>query len=302
MARIVVVGSGVVGAATGHSFVQRGHDVRFVDIDPERVSSLRAQGFVATRELVLSSEETIVLVALPTPAAGREGYDLSALVEGLEAVGAALGASAGRHVVVVRSTVPPFTTDRTVAPTLGRTSGKQPGVDFGVAYAPEFLREATASEDARTPWMTVIASRDASVRATLGGLFAPLGGELRSFDDPVVAEVIKITHNAFNAAKISFWNEMWRLCQALDIDADAVADVVSRSAEASTNPDYGIRGGFSFGGSCLPKDLEGLLGFARSLGIDLPLVAAIQTENQLMAEHSDVDRVLRETQDVAATE
>jgi len=122
--------------------------------------------------------------------------------------------------------------------------------------------------------------------ARLIELFDPLGGELLTFTDPAVAEFIKVVHNVFNAAKISFWNEMWQLCQALGIDADAVATTVARSAEGSFNPDYGIRGGSPFGGPCLPKDLEGMLGFARNLGVDVPLLRSVRQVNEAIAEQS----------------
>jgi UDPglucose 6-dehydrogenase len=184
----------------------------------------------------------------------------------------------------------PRTCDQVVVPTLERFSGKLVDEDFFVAYAPEFLREASAQQDVLSPWMTVLACRNTEALADLRELFAPFGGDLRTYDDPVVAEVIKIAHNAFNATKISFWNEMWRLCQELEVDTEQVASTVALSAEGSTNPNYGIRGGSPFEGSCLSKDIEGLLGVGRSLGIDLPLIASVQLVNRIIAEALDPSR------------
>jgi UDPglucose 6-dehydrogenase len=289
MAKVVVLGSGVVGAATGHGFGHYGHDVTLVDIDPVRVERLRSQGHDATTTLDLTGAGAFVFVSLPTPSTRDSGYNLSQLTSGLETLGKALGSAMERHTVVVRSTVPPHTTDQIVIPTLERTSGRTAGDDFLVAYAPEFLREASAKEDAVSPWMTVLASRSPEALSELTALFKPFGGELKTFDDPVVAEVIKIAHNAFNATKISFWNEMWRLCQQLAVDAGQVAGTVARSSEGSTNPAYGIRGGSPYAGACLSKDMDGLLGLARSLGLDLPLIASAQLENRIIAEGSRRD-------------
>ncbi|MGC2484796.1 MAG: hypothetical protein WA359_00925 [Acidimicrobiales bacterium] len=281
MERIIIVGGGVVGAATGEGFQRHGHDVTLVDTNAIRVAELQRLDFDAHTELDLSGPPAFVFLALPTPAIEGKGYDLSAFYAGVEEVGSALRSRRVRahHTIVVRSTVPPRTLDRIVVPNLERTSGRMVELDFSVASAPEFLRAATAVEDFLEPWMTVLASRDPHALDRLVHLFAPFGGELRTFDNPVIAECIKLTHNVFNATKISFWNEIWRLCQELEIDTDHVANTVAHSAEGSFNPEYGIHGGAPYGGACLPKDTEGLLGFARSEGVDLPLVRSVQEEN-----------------------
>lgn len=286
MERIVVVGAGVVGTATGEGFRRHGHDVTLVDINAERVTQLARMGYNASTKLDLGGPPAFVFLTLPTPAIIGRGYDLSAFFAGIEEVGKALRSKSvhAHHTVVVRSTVPPRTLDRLVVPNLEVSSGRAVERDFSVASAPEFLRAATAIKDFLDPWMTVLASRDKIALDRLVRLFEPFGGDLRTFDNPVVAECIKITHNVYNATKISFWNEMWQLCNELDIESDFVADTVAHSAEGSFNPDYGIHGGSPFGGACLPKDTEGLLGFARSEGVDLPLVRSVQEVNQNIAD------------------
>ena len=94
--------------------------------------------------------------------------------------------------------------------------------------------------------------------------------------------MVKCCHNIFNATKISFWNEMWRVCQRLGLAADDIATTVSRSAEASTNPDYGIRGGAPYGGVCLPKDTKGFLGLAEQIGVPMPLLSAVIQVNDAL--------------------
>jgi UDPglucose 6-dehydrogenase len=285
VARIFIVGSGVVGTATGRGFVAMGHQVSFIDLLPSRVATLQREGLDARVGLDLRGEQpSFIFLTLPTPHFGRE-YDLTAFRTGSYQVGEALRTAEAVHTVVVRSTVPPLTCDTVVQPLLEGASGKQLGHGFALASNPEFLRAASAAEDFRWPWMTVVASRSKRTQERLRDLLLPFGGEIRLFDDPRIAEMIKCTHNIFNAAKISFWNEMWLVCQRLGIDQDDVATTVARSAEGSFNPEYGIRGGAPYGGVCLPKDTNGFLGFAAQLGLELPLLEAVVDVNEALERH-----------------
>jgi UDPglucose 6-dehydrogenase len=130
--------------------------------------------------------------------------------------------------------------------------------------------------------MTVIGARSRSTVDRLCSLTQSFGGEVRTFDNPAAAEMVKCCHNIFNATKISFWNEMWLVCRRLGLAADDIASTVSRSAEASTNPDYGIRGGAPYGGACLPKDTKGFLGLAERVGVPMPLLSAVVQVNDAL--------------------
>jgi UDPglucose 6-dehydrogenase len=294
LSRIFVVGSGVVGEATGRGLLQRGHKVTFVDVLPSRVEALQTAGLDATDALDLSGEEeSFIFLTLPTPhviepsrtpgGQPERRYDLTAFLQGVRDVGEALRESEEIHTVVVRSTVPPGTTLRLVQPLLEETSGKREGLGFSLASNPEFLRAASAAEDFRHPWMTVVGAHTKRTGERLADLLRPFGGELRVFDDPTTTETIKIVHNVFNAVKISFWNEIWTLTKALEVDASAVSSTVALSAEGSWNTSYGIAGGAPYGGACLPKDTNGLLGLARAAGVDMPLLKAAVTVNEDMA-------------------
>jgi UDPglucose 6-dehydrogenase len=277
--RVFVVGSGVVGTATGTGFLAAGNTVTFIDISVPRVHGLRAQGLDARTELDLTSEpDSFIFLTLPTPNAGW-GYDLGAFTAGSAAVGRALAGSRAQHTVVVRSTVAPGTTEGLVRPVLEENSGMTAGEGFGLASNPEFLRAVSAAEDFSHPWMTVIASRDPQTVARLHELLAPFGGEMRTFSDPAEAEFVKCAHNIFNATKISFWNEMWLVAQKIGLDLDPIAATVAKSAEGSTNPQYGIRGGAPYGGVCLPKDTCGFLGYSDTIGVDMPLLRAVAETN-----------------------
>ncbi|HYJ74956.1 MAG TPA: 2-dehydropantoate 2-reductase N-terminal domain-containing protein [Kineosporiaceae bacterium] len=319
MARIFVVGAGVVGTAVGRAFVEAGHHVTLVDIAPDRVETLRAEGLDAVGRLDLRGEpSSYVVLTVPTPAT-PQGYDLRAIAAGASDVGRAIGEAwahgpaAGRHstrrearadqaradqaglpveshpvhTVVVRSTVPPGTTRELVGPAVAAASGTAEGVGFALAASPVFLRGASAEDDARWPWMTVVGATSRRVGERLRALLEPFGGDVRVVDRPETAELVKCAHNLYNATKISFWNEMWLVATRLGLDADEVAGIVARSAEASLNPVYGLRGGAPFAGGSLPKDADGFLAFARELGLPMRMLDAVLDVNRRLGERVD---------------
>jgi UDPglucose 6-dehydrogenase len=279
--RIVIVGAGVVGTATGKGFARRGHAVGFVDTDGERVESLRAEGLAASHDVDLRGPATLVLLSVPTPS-GSGGYDLAPIRHAAAAVGDALRRADEPITVAVRSTVAPGTLEGTVQPIIEERSGLRAGEAFSLASNPEFLRAECALEDFLSPWMTVIGARSKRTRERLSALYRPFGGELRTFADPAEAELVKLVHNLYNAAKISFFNEVWTVATQLGLDADRVTATVARSAEASWNVDYGIRGGRPYAGACLPKDVAGFLAFARELGVAAPVSEATALVNERM--------------------
>jgi UDPglucose 6-dehydrogenase len=302
VSRIFIVGSGTVGSATGLDLIRAGHQVTFVDDADTRVAALTEQGLDARPSLALVGEpEAFIFLCLPTPS-DSHGYDLTAIQDGAVQVGRALAEADARHIVVVRSTVPPGTTRELVRPLLERHSGKQDGVGFGLAASPDFRRTSRPvpgpisqgrTEPGRTeqglpirglfeerqgvsgPRMTVIGALSQRVAHRLGDLLGPLGGQVRVFDDPATAELIKCTSSLFNATKISFWNEIWGVCGQLGLDPDQIADTVASSAQGSIDPGYGLRGGAPYGGAQLPGDTGGFLGFAAELGIPMPLLSAV---------------------------
>jgi UDPglucose 6-dehydrogenase len=297
VSRIFIVGSGTVGLATGLDLIRAEHQVTFVDRSETRIAALAEQGLDARLALDLDGEpESFIFLCLPTPNDGQ-GYDLSAIQGGATEIGEALAGADARHIVVVRSTVPPGTTRELVRPLLEQYSGKRDGVGFGLAASPDFRRTSRPapgpSNQGRTqqglpirglfeerqgasgPRMTVIGARSQRVAHRLGDLLGPLGGQVRVFDDPATAELIKCTSSLFNATKISFWNEIWGVCDQLGLDPDQIADTVASSAQGSTDPGYGLRGGAPYGGAQLPGDTAGFLGFAAELGIPMPLLSAV---------------------------
>jgi UDPglucose 6-dehydrogenase len=283
MARAIVIGGGTVGEPTGRGLERAGHAVSFVDVNEDRVRALQAKGLAASSRLDLTGPSAFVFLAVPTPNIGAR-YDLTYVTAAARAVGEALRQATQFHTIVVRSTVPPGTTEGLVQPILEELSGRRVHEHFEMAANPEFLRAYSNHEDFLMPWMTVIGSRSARTVERMCDLYKSFGGEIRTFSNPAKAEFAKCAHNIFNATKISFWNEMWMVAERLGFSSDEIAGVVARSAEGSINPNYGIRGGMPFGGACLPKDTYGFIGFADELGIDVPLLKSVALVNERMEE------------------
>jgi GDP-mannose 6-dehydrogenase len=146
-----------------------------------------------------------------------------------------------------------------------------------IYYCPEFLREGTAVKDFREPSLAVIGTHDGQPPASeepwllLGGTPRVLRWE--------AAELIKYSCNYFHALKVTFANEVGRLCKFLGEDGPQIMDVVCSDSKLNISSHY-LRPGNPFGGSCLPKDVSALRSFARQEGISLPLLEHTLDSNQ----------------------
>jgi UDPglucose 6-dehydrogenase len=281
MAHMLIVGSGVVGQATGKGFARKGHAITYVDINPQTILALRARGLRAMRaEEVAWETVDVVMLAVSTPT--RDGQIVLSHIEAAaHAVGLGLARTDRRVIVVVRSTVPPTTTQERLTPILEYASGKRAGVDFGVAMNPEFLRQVSSEQDFLRPWITVLGASDRATAEQLDELYAPFGS-LTVRCTPTEAETIKYVNNIYNAVKISYFNEVHQICERLGIDSNVVGSTVARSAESMWNPLYGTRGGVPYGGACLPKDTAAFLAFVRERGWDhLMLEATVEVNARL---------------------
>lgn len=282
---VCIVGAGVVGQSTGRGFSRRGIDVSFIDVRSDAIQSLKKEGFNASMPAELigkpcDTDFTIFTVSTPTQS-GK--IDLSNLFSAVKDFGTRLAATDSYHVVVVRSTVLPGTTDR-IGRLLEKQTGKKAGRDFGLCMNPEYLREESAERDFDNPWLIVIGQNDKKSGDTLVGLY-------QGYSCPIVrvglkeAETQKYIHNIFNAVKISFFNEFRAVCERIGVNADEIFPLVAKSAEGMWNPAYGIKNLGPFSGMCLPKDTQAFLHWARSMGWDMPLLAqAIAVNNSLAKE------------------
>ncbi len=279
---IAILGSGVIGQATGKGFIKKGYRVVFVDIDHKIVKQLRDEGFdsIHTSELKQRSPDLFfVTVQVPTK---RKGPQVEKLKKAIEDISFYLKKTDKYVLVVVRSTVPPFTTKNLVTPLLEKLSGKKAGKDFGVCSNPEYLRERFGEEDFLNPKVIIIGSEDEKAAKKLSAFYENFPVSIHHFNT-VEAEMHKYVHNLYNACKISFFNEQREVCEEMNADADKIFKAVVESAESSWNPEYGIKNMGPFGGSCLPKDTEGFLRWVKnSLNKKLFLMeSVIKVNNRL---------------------
>lgn len=302
--KLSVVGAGYVGLVSAACFADRGHEVTCVDVDAEKVSEINGgkspiyergldeilqrvagRSLTATTDLrgaVIDSEMTFIAVG--TPFDGQH-IDLSYIKEAARAIGEALRDKSEYHVVVVKSTVIPGTTDGVVRTIIEEASGKTAGVDFGLSMNPEFLTEGEAVGDFMEPDRIVCAGIDARTQEAMLKVYEPFGGRRVVTNNPT-AELIKYTSNALLATLISFSNEIANIATTLgNIDAAEVMQGLHSSRYLTvTLPDGRevtppiasfLLGGCGFGGSCLPKDVSALVAQGQQLGLPMQLLRAV---------------------------
>jgi UDPglucose 6-dehydrogenase len=279
---ILIVGAGVVGGATGKGFLGKGHRVAFCDISPYARARFALGGYEVCEDYDLNDFDVSMLCVNTPTHNGKIQY--GNLQQAVKKLGTRLADSRGFHLVVVRCTMLPGTTEEMVVPMLEQYSRKKAGRDFGVCVNPEFLREASADDDFANPWLTVIGASERRSAEELKKLYGPFGSDI-VITEIKVAEMMKYVHNMFNATKISFFNEMHLVCQSLGISSDVVNSMVARSAEGMWNPWYGIKGGKPYGGMCLPKDTRAFRTYARELNLNhMLLLDAVIKVNEEMGE------------------
>jgi GDP-mannose 6-dehydrogenase len=297
--RISVFGLGYVGCVSAACLAARGNEVVGVDVNPtkidlitrgqapvveERIGELTSQvvasgALRATTDVAEAIAATEVsLVCVGTPSAPNGSLSTAYLERVAEQIGDALVGVTRRHTVVFRSTMLPGTCLELLVPILEKASGKTAGVDFGVAVNPEFLREGSSVRDFFAPPKTVIGELDPASGDAVAALYEGLPGEVFRVPIPV-AEITKYADNSFHALKVGFANELGSICAAVGVDSHAVMDVFLADRKLNVSPAY-LRPGFAFGGSCLPKDLRGLVHAAHRADVSVPILSHVLASNE----------------------
>jgi len=305
---ISVIGMEHVGLITGACLAAYGHQVTGVDVNSELVARInsgrmplyepglealvtqavtsgRLRATEDLRSAVLNSEVTFICVDV---SGGSDGIDLSQVIEASQGVGAALARKSGYHVVAVKSTVLPGTTEDIVRNIIESRSGRRLGATWGLCANPEFLRTGQAVAEFLTPDRLVIGASDDRTAATMLQLYEHYDCP-RIVTTPRTAELIKYVTNSLFATLVSFSNEIANLCMKVPgIDVREIWNGVhlDRRLKASTqNPQRPIGvteylwHGLGFGGSYLPNDIYALREFGRRLGGTTPLLDAVVTIN-----------------------
>lgn len=305
--RIAVFGLGYVGTVSAACLAEREIRVIGVDVNPEKVDRLnRGQSPIiepgldalvrsamdagllsATTDWSRAVRETdLAWLCVSTPSRSSGGLDTQYLERVCQQIGSALAERDDYYVVIIRSTALPGTTENLLIPRIEEASGKRAGIDFGVCYHPEFLREGTAIEDFRQPSKIVVGAFDDRSGRSLDDLYA-------SFSAPYVrtqlriAEMVKYADNFWHALKIGFANEIGSISRDLGIDGRDVMEIFCKDTKLNLSSAY-LRPAFAFGGSCLPKDLRALVDKGKQLHLELPILSSVLPSNR-----SHVDRAFR---------
>jgi UDPglucose 6-dehydrogenase len=294
VSRITVVGLGYVGLTTAACLADLGHDVVGVDIDRARVGMLRrnripiyepgleelvelgARGgrlsFTTDIGPTIGSAE-FVFLAVGTPPDHRGGADLTALKAAARDIGKNL---VGSLVVVNKSTVPIGTGD--LVSEIVAASRPSATIEVSVVSNPEFLREGSAVNDFMHPDRVVLGGHDRGAAERVADPNRPLESPEQN-TDIYTAEMIKYASNAFLATKISFINEIARICEKLDADVSVVSEGMGMDGRIGA---AFLDAGIGFGGSCFPKDVRALARMAQEMGYHPELLHTVMDINRDM--------------------
>jgi UDPglucose 6-dehydrogenase len=299
--KIAVVGTGYVGLVSGTCFAETGNQVTCVDIDPNKVTklsngeitiyepgleklfqrNLRENRLTFTTNLAEGIKDVkIIFLALPTPPGEDGSADLKYILGVANDLGKILQET--DYVAVVdKSTVPVGTAEKVKATIL--EAGKQLGKDltnaFDVVSNPEFLREGVAVDDFMKPDRVVIGASSDKANKLMNELYAPFvrQGNPILFMDEKSAELTKYAANSFLATKITFMNEIARLCELLGADVDLVRKGIGSDDRIGKRF---LFPGIGYGGSCFPKDVQALVKSSADVNYDFKILDAVIKVNE----------------------
>ena len=290
--KIAVVGTGYVGLVTGTCFAETGNQVTCVDIDKNKVDKL-SNGQITIYEPGLEKiflrnlkedrlhfttnlaeavkDATIIFLALPTPPGEDGSADLKYILGVSDDLGKIL---TDYKVIVDKSTVPVGTADKVQAAIAKNYKG-----EFAVVSNPEFLREGVAVDDFMKPDRVVVGTSDERAKKIMTELYAPFvrSGNPVIFMDEKSAELTKYAANSFLAVKISFMNEIARLCERLGADVDMVRKGIGSDERIGKRF---LFPGIGYGGSCFPKDVQALVKSSSEVKYDFEILNAVMKVNE----------------------
>ncbi len=299
-----VVGAGYVGLVTGACFAEMGNDVVVMDIDEARIRGLNdgrvpiyepgleqiisrnaaEKRLIFTTELQAMVERSLIIfIAVGTPSDGNGYADLRQVFEAAGHIGRALDTY---KIVVTKSTVPVGTTLK-----IKEIIGQATTIPFDVASNPEFLKEGNAIDDCMKPDRVVIGVDDIRVGQILKELYSPFvrTGKPILLMDIASSEMTKYAANGLLAAKISFINEISRLCEKVGADVEMVR--MGIGVDPRIGPQF-LFAGIGYGGSCFPKDVDALIRTAEENEVPLTILDAVQQANKSQRLHF-VNRIVR---------
>jgi UDPglucose 6-dehydrogenase len=277
-AGLAALGHQVTGIDVNVELVERlneGH----VDIHEPELPALVRRGLDGGRLAFTSRfDEAIprvefVFLAVDTPQTLAGAADLRNIRAATRSIAANLN---GMTPIIINKSTSPIGTGETIEEILGQAVEAQQRLPRIVSN-PEFLRQGSAVWDFFHPERIVVGSRSPEDARAVAGLYADLPGEV-VITDLRTAEMIKYVANAFLATRVSFINEIARLCEQVGTSVDTVVEGISHDPRIG---DHFFRPGIGYGGSCLPKDVAALRYIGETLGVATPLLSAVQEINTI---------------------
>lgn len=295
--KISVFGTGYVGLVTGTCFAEMGNDVICADIDTRKIEKLK-QGVSpiyepGLEELIESNAKAkrlhfttdlqhavdaseLLFIAVGTPSDEDGSADLRYVLEVAKTIGQAMNAP---KVIINKSTVPLGTFAKVKQVISEQLSARNLKLEFDVVSNPEFLKEGTAVEDCLRPSRVVVGVNTPRAREAMANLYEAFvrNGHPILYMDPMSSEMTKYAANAMLATKISFMNELSRVCEKTGADIEAVRQGIG------SDPRIGfqfIYPGLGYGGSCFPKDVKALIKTGDLLAEPLSILKAVESVNQ----------------------
>jgi UDPglucose 6-dehydrogenase len=284
--KIVIIGTGYVGLTAGVCLAFLGHEVICVDKDKDKIKNLK-KGIIPIHEpgiatLLKKSKKNIeftdnlkealpeseaVFIAVGTPSKENGDIDLTHFKKAIREIAKLLR---GYKVIVNKSTVPVGTGEWTVKEVRKYFKGK-----FAVVSNPEFLREGSAIKDFFNPDRIVIGTEDRRAKKIMIDIYSQINSP-KIITNIKSAEMIKYAANAFLATKISFINEIANVCEKTGGDVEEVAKGIGLDRRIGK---HFLKAGIGFGGSCFPKDVDGLASVAKKKKYDFHLLSSVSIVN-----------------------
>ena len=297
--KIAIYGLGYVGLTAAGCLAKQGHSILGVDVNEDKVSQLNAGKSPITEpgldELLDAavkagrleatqnasgrlSECDMALVCVGTPSAPDGSHNMSYIAEVSRQLAQGVDRNrSGPLTVVYRSTIRPGTTETLIEPIFRAVLGEDIGL-VELVYNPEFLRESVGVKDFFSPSKIVIGTADgrpsARMEALNAGLVAPV-----FYTGYREAEFTKFVDNTFHAVKVSFANEIGRICMQLGVSPKMVHEIFVADTKLNISPYY-LRPGGPFGGSCLPKDVRALQYISADVGANTHLIDSVLRSNE----------------------
>ena len=294
--KVCVIGAGYVGLVAGTCFAESGNDVICVDVNDEKVESLKkgiipiyepglkelvlrnsGEGRLAfTTDLASSIKASLInFIAVGTPPGEDGSADLQHVLEVARTIGREMESF---KIIVDKSTVPVGTADKVRAAVKEEQAKRGVSIEFDVVSNPEFLKEGAAIDDFMKPDRVVIGTDNVRTAEIMKELYSPFmrkSNRLITMDIRS-AEMTKYAANAMLATKISFMNQIANLCECMGADVAAVREGIG--SDSRIGHDF-LFPGVGYGGSCFPKDVKALVKSAEECDYDFVLLKAVETVN-----------------------